>query len=191
MEYLSCIRPSITFRRFSQFLFGASPRSGKWRRNLPFESQREGLSDECVQSKRPSPRKTTNHTVVNPNPSYQRNLVPSASPLRQQPFTGRRSQVLPQQQNKTFVLVRDCSCVWHQIRWVCHNWLHQSHRDNFFWEILDFAWVVVVVVVAAVDSFDLPGLLIISLSSNQQASQSGHERYKDLTVGLELQMSVL
>lgn len=47
------------------------------------------------------------------------------------------------------------------------------------------------VVVAAVDSTDLSGLLIISHSSNQQVSQSGHKRYKRFTVCLKLQLSVL
>lgn len=47
-----------------------------------------------------------------------------------------------------------------------------------------------VVVVAAGDSCDLSGLLIISHSSKQQVSQSGHKRYKRFTVCLKLQMSI-
>lgn len=164
MEYLICIRPSITFRRFSQFLCEASPRLGKWRQSLSFESQREGLRNERVQSKRQRFRKITNHSVVYPRPSYRRNRMPSTRPLRQQLFTGRRSQVLRLSTNKTFVWVRDFACVWQsQVRCVCHNRVHRS-RQTFFG---NSGFFLRVVAVAAVDGSDLSGLLIISHSFNQ------------------------
>lgn len=84
---------------------------------MSFESQRKRLSRQSDQSKRPRFRKLTNHCVVNPNPIHDGILRPQLGLSdEQQLFAGRRSQVLRISLSKSFVLIRDCMCLYDHMK---------------------------------------------------------------------------
>lgn len=107
----------------------ASPRSGKWRQRLAVESQREGLGNKRVQLKRARIRKTTNHSAVNPKPNVAPQPGLSGSSSHSQVAVHRYDDY----QQIRLLFWSESVCVQqYQIRWVCHNWVHQSYWQRGF-----------------------------------------------------------